>query len=52
MIPYTEEEARNRLLIWGTVFTLTRWKDGKVESFILDNKEVKLEELQNDKPVL
>lgn len=52
MIPYSEDEATRRLLLYGTVFTLTRWKDGKVEAFILDYEEVELKELQGDKPKL
>jgi hypothetical protein len=52
VIPLTDEEYRQRLLLLGTVFTLTRWKDGKIETFILENEEVTLKELHNDKPEL
>lgn len=53
MIPYTYAEWRLRLLIYGTVFTLTRNnKDGTTTTFLLDLEEVQLKELQNDKPKL
>lgn len=48
MIPYSEEEWKYRLMIWGTVFELVRYKDGKLEHFILEPNEVILKELQDD----
>lgn len=52
MIPYTYDEWRLRLLIYGTVFTLARNNDDStVTMFILDPEEVTIKELQNDKPI-
>lgn len=43
-----------RLFSYGTVFTLTRRnkENNKVEHFILDNEEVMIKELQDDKQKL
>lgn len=52
MIPFTDAESLRQLFAFGTVFTMTRYKNGKVEHFILENDEVRLtiEELQDDLP--
>lgn len=53
MIPFSDEEYRDHLALYGTVFTLTRLNEGgKIECFILANEEVMIKELQNDKQEL
>lgn len=48
MKPFSEEEHGLRLLLWGTVFMMSRYKDGKVEHFLLDKEEITFKELHHD----
>lgn len=48
MKPYTDKEAGWLLSVYGTVFTMTKLVDGKVELFILDHDEVTIKELQDE----
>lgn len=48
MIPFSDEEYRDRLLLYGTVITLTRWIEDKVEVLIVDLEEISFKELQDE----
>jgi hypothetical protein len=47
--PYSDIEGLKRLLGYGTLFILGRLNEnGTVECFIIENEEIKIEELQNE----
>lgn len=48
MKPYTDKEAGRQLLLYGTVFIMARKVPDGTELLILDQKEVKIEELQDE----